>query len=176
MKFTEGSVSGAFVIDLDQREDSRGFFARMWCQRELADRGLVGRVTQVNTGFSTSSGTLRGLHFQRSPYAEVKIVRCLRGTVFDVVVDLRPASPTHRRWMGVELSGENGRMLYVPEGCAHGYLTLQDATELMYLTSEGYAPDAASGVRYDDPAFGIDWPGPVKVISDADCSWAPYLT
>ena len=174
MIFSKCKVQGAYVIALDRREDERGFFARFWCEKELSEHGLVGRVAQINTGYSHKAGTLRGMHYQRPPHDEVKIVRCVRGAVYDVVVDLRPASPTYRQWAGVDLSGENGLLVYVPEGCAHGYLTLQDATELLYLTSKAYAPESATGVRYDDPAFGIVWPGVPQVMSKADRDWPDY--
>jgi dTDP-4-dehydrorhamnose 3,5-epimerase len=174
MQFQSGSVADAWVVDLERRGDERGFFARMWCETEFANRGLVARISQINTGFSHRAGTLRGMHFQRRPHEEVKVVRCLRGSVFDVIVDLRPGSATYRRWMGVELSCDNGRMLYVPEGCAHGYITLEDSTELMYFASRPYAPDAASGVRFDDQAFGIAWPIKPLVVSQADRSWPDF--
>ena len=172
MLFEEGSVGGAYLIRPQPRTDERGHFARVFCEKTLAERGLVGHVSQVNTGFSPRQGTLRGLHYQRAPHAEVKIARCLRGAVFDVVVDLRAASPTYKRWFGATLTAENGHMLYAPEGTAHGYLTLAADTELMYLTSYPYAPDAAAGVRFDDPAFGIDWPGEITMVSQADRQWA----
>lgn len=174
MKFAPGRIAGSYVIDLEKRADDRGWFARAWCERELAAQGLSTRISQVNVGVSLMAGTLRGLHYQLAPHAEVKLVRCSRGAVFDVAVDLRPDSPTFRGWHGCELSGESGRMLYVPEGCAHGYLTLTDDAELMYFTSRPYAPDAARGVRYDDPAFSIDWPAPVSTISPADASWPDF--
>lgn len=174
MRFDETTVNGAFVVVPERRNDERGFFARLFCDRELSERGLCGTVRQVNTGFSPRAGTLRGLHYQAPPYAEVKIVRCVRGAVFDVVVDLRPDSPTFKNWYGVELTADNGLLLYAPAGTAHGYLTLEPDTELIYATSVPYAPDAATGVRYDDPAFGIRWPGPAQVISAADQSWRPF--
>lgn len=174
MIFTKGEIDGAYIIDLERREDERGFFARFWCEAEFKSQGLSGRVSQINTGYSEKAGTLRGMHYQAAPHEEVKVVRCLRGAVFDVIVDLRPESPTHKRWMGVELTGANGRMLYVPEGCAHGYFTREPATELLYLTSRPYAQQSAGGVRYDDPAFGILWPGGVRVISQADRDWPDY--
>ncbi len=171
LQFTAGTVEGAYLIEPERRSDKRGFFARLWCAQELAARGLVADVAQINTGVSPRRGTLRGLHYQLPPHEEVKIVRCFRGAVFDVVVDLRRGSPTYRRWMGVELTAVNARLLYVPQGCAHGYLTLTDDVELLYLTSRAYAPEAARGLRYDDPAFGIAWPAPARVVSRADASW-----
>ena len=174
MNFEACAVDGAFVITPAPRHDERGYFARVFCQRELADRGLAGDVSQVNTGFSPRAGTLRGMHFQSGEHAEVKIVRCLRGAVFDVVVDLRPESPSFKRWFGVELSAANGRMLYAPAGTAHGYLTLQPDTELLYFTNRPYAPDAARGVRFDDPAFGIGWPGDISLVSAADRGWPDF--
>jgi dTDP-4-dehydrorhamnose 3,5-epimerase len=174
MTFTETTVRGAYIIDLKRLEDERGFFARAWCLHTLRDRGLNEEVAQMNVGFSRAAGTLRGLHYQESPYAEVKIVRCTRGAMFDVIVDLRRESPTFRCWFGIELTAENGRMLYVPEGCAQGYQTLVDETEMSYLTSKPYAPAAARGARFDDPAFGIRWPRPVKVISKADRAWPDF--
>jgi len=174
MQFDALPIAGAFLIRPTLRTDERGHFARLWCEEELRKQGLVDRVAQVNTGFSPKAGTLRGMHFQRAPHAEVKIARCVRGAVFDVAVDLRVASPTYRRWAGVELAPDNGCMLYVPEGCAHGYLTLAADTELIYFTSFRYEPGSAGGVRHDDPAFAIRWPVPVKVISTADASWPGF--
>jgi dTDP-4-dehydrorhamnose 3,5-epimerase len=169
--FTETDVAGSFVIDLERRGDERGFFARSWCAAEFEAVGLNPEVAQINVGCSQKKGTLRGMHYQHAPYGEVKIVRCTRGAVFDVVLDLRPESATHRRWWGTELTAENRRMLYVPEGCAHGYQTLEDDCEITYLASVPFAPDHARGVRYDDPAFGILWPLAVSVISDQDRTW-----
>lgn len=174
MLFEEVGVKGAFVITPERRADERGFFARMFCDKELAERGLAVHIRQINTGFSPRSGTLRGLHYQARPHAEIKIVRCVRGAVYDVVVDLRPDSPTFKQWFGVELTAENGCLLYAPEGTAHGYLTLANDTELIYLTSHAYAPQAAHGVRFDDPAFGIEWPAEVRVVSQADRSWPDF--
>jgi dTDP-4-dehydrorhamnose 3,5-epimerase len=171
VKFTECSVSGAFIVEPERREDERGFFARLWCGQEFASRGLAGQVAQINTGVSPRRGTLRGMHYQVAPHEEVKIVRCVRGAVFDVAVDLRPGSPTYRQWAGVDLTADNARMLYVPAGCAHGYLTLTDDTEVIYLASHAYAAASARGVRYDDPAFGIAWPGAALVVSSADRAW-----
>lgn len=175
MKFTPGAIVGSYIIDLDRRQDERGYFARAWCEREFSEQGLSTRIVQVNVGVSRVRGTLRGMHYQRAPHAEVKIMRCQRGVVFDVIVDLRPESSTYLHWLGVELSAENGRMLYAPEGCAHGYLTLSDDAELSYSTSEVYAPQYATGVRFDDPAFGIQWPEAVQVISDQDRNWPMHV-
>ena len=174
MVFEELGVIGAFIIEPEKRADDRGFFARLWCQDELQKRGLCGHIAQINTGFSPKVGTLRGMHLQLPPHAEVKIARCTRGAAFDVVVDLRRGSASYRRWAGVELTPGNARMVYVPEGCTHGYLTLADDTELVYTTSHTYASAAARGVRYDDPAFAIGWPAPMRVISQADRSWPDF--
>jgi dTDP-4-dehydrorhamnose 3,5-epimerase len=172
--FRETPLAGAFVIDLEPRTDDRGFFARAWAQDELEAHGLDPRASQANIGVSTRAGTLRGMHYQEAPFAEVKIVRCTAGRIHDVIVDLRPDSPTHRGWFGIELSASNRTALYVPAGFAHGYLTLTDDAECWYLASVPYAPNAARGVRHDDRAFGIDWPVPVSVISDADRAWPDY--
>lgn len=174
MNFQETKIAGSYVIDVRRIEDDRGFFGRTWCRQELAEHGLSQEIVQVNTALSLAKGTLRGMHFQRSPHSEVKIVSCPSGAVFDVVLDLRPESPTFRQWFGVELTADNFRMLYIPEGCAHGYQTLQDNSVLNYTTSAMYAPDHATGVRFDDPAFRIDWPLPVSVISDADAGWPDF--
>ncbi len=174
MIFSETSLTGVYCIEPERREDHRGFFARLWCHREFEEHGLTSQLAQLNVGFTVRKGGIRGMHFQIAPRQEVKIVRCTRGALFDVIVDLRPDSVTYRRWVGIELTAENHRMVYVPEGCAHGYQTLIDDTELCYMTSEFYAPDCARGVRYDDPAFGIEWPLAVTSISDADRSWPDY--
>jgi dTDP-4-dehydrorhamnose 3,5-epimerase len=168
MRFTETKVAGAYLVEPEQLADERGFFARTWCAEEFADHGLNPRLAQANISFNHRKGTLRGMHYQAEPHAEAKLVRCTRGAIFDVAVDLRPGSPTHRAWYGVELSADNRAMLYVPEGCAHGFLTLADATEVAYQMSAPFAPEAARGVRFDDPAFGIEWPGEVLVINERD--------
>ncbi len=167
-------IARGYVIDLERREDHRGFFARSWCQEEFRAHGLNPRVAQVNVGFSRKKGTLRGLHYQLPPYEEARLVRCTMGAIYDVIVDLRPDSSTHKQWVGVELTAENRRMLHIPEGCAHGYETLVDNTEMYYQTSQFYAPEYVRGIRHDDPTFGIEWPLPVDVISDADRSWPDY--
>jgi dTDP-4-dehydrorhamnose 3,5-epimerase len=174
MTFTETELKGAFVVGVRKIEDERGFFARGWCRKELEGAGLNPNLAQINFASSLKKGTLRGMHFQVAPDAEAKLVRCTRGSIFDVIIDLRPDSPTHGRWFGVDLSAENYLMLYVPEGFAHGYQTLTDDAEMYYTTSAFYAPSAARGVGFDDPAFGIQWPLPVAVISDADKRWPDY--
>lgn len=171
MEFTQAPISGTYVIDVKRIVDERGYFGRLWCMREFEAHGLAATIVQSNIGVSKSKGTLRGLHYQKAPHREVKIVRCSRGAIFDVLVDLREDSPTYKRWFGLELTQENARMLYVPEGCATGYLTLQDDTEIYYHTTEFYHPESATGVRYDDPAFGIVWPDQIRVISDNDKHW-----
>jgi dTDP-4-dehydrorhamnose 3,5-epimerase len=174
LKYEPLDVAGAYAIRPEPRRDERGYFARLWCEEDFVAHGLSSRIAQINTGFSPRAGTLRGMHFQVEPHAEVKVVRCTAGKVFDVVIDLRIFSPTYRRWAGKILSPEDGLMLYVPQGCAHGYLTLEPDTELMYSASCAYAPASARGVRYDDTAFGIEWPGEVTVISTADASWPDF--
>lgn len=171
MIFTETEISGSYLIDVKRIGDERGFFGRLWCEREMEEMGLVSTIKQSNIGVSPLKGTLRGLHYQTAPHQEVKIIRCPRGAIYDVIVDLRPDSPTFKKWFAVELTAENSRMLYVPEGCATGYQTLVDDTEIYYHTSEFYHPESATGVRHDDPAFGIEWPLPVAAISDNDKNW-----
>jgi dTDP-4-dehydrorhamnose 3,5-epimerase len=173
--FTETQIPGAFLVDIELREDDRGFFARAWDVDEFEAFGLAGRVAQCNVSFNRVAGTLRGMHFQRAPHEEAKLVRCTRGAIYDAIVDLRPDSPAFRRWIAVELSEENRRALYVPEGCAHGYQTLIDATETFYLVSERYTPGSEGGVRWDDPAFGIEWPhADPRIMSEKDASWADF--
>ena len=174
MEFVEVDVAGAYLLRPQLRTDERGLFARIFCTQELAEHGLVGEISQVNTGFSPRAGTLRGMHFQTGSDAEVKIMRCVRGAAYDVVVDLRADSPTFLRWFGAELTPENGCMLYAPAGTAHGYLTLEPDTELTYTTNRPYAPHATGGVRFDDPSFGIRWPREIQVISQADRSWPAF--
>jgi dTDP-4-dehydrorhamnose 3,5-epimerase len=171
MHFTGTYIAGAWVVDADPHEDDRGRFMRAWCSREFAEHGLDFLPVQANMGFSFRKGTIRGMHFQIAPALEAKLVRCTRGTIYDVVVDLRPESPTYRKWYGVELGAENGRMLYVPERCAHGYQTLEDNTEIYYMTSGFYAPNLAYGVRFDDPAFSVQWPCVPSVVSEQDRNW-----
>lgn len=174
MRFTPTELKDAYVIDIEQRADERGFFARTWCQQEFAQHGLVATIAQANMSYNHKRGTLRGMHFQRAPHAEVKIIRCTRGAIYDVIIDLRPESPTYKRWIGVELTAKNYRMLYVPEGFGHGFQTLEDETEVAYNVSQFYTPGAEGGVRYNDPAFGIEWPLPVSVISEKDADWPDF--
>ncbi|RJO68879.1 MAG: dTDP-4-dehydrorhamnose 3,5-epimerase [Myxococcales bacterium] len=168
MQFTETRLPGAYLIDPEPIEDERGYFVTDWTRAELEARHLNAGLIQGNLSYNAKRGTLRGLHFQVAPYAEVKLVRCLRGALWDVIVDLRPDSPTFKQWTPVELSAANRRLLYVPEGFAHGYVTLEDHTEVMYLVSQYYHPEAARGLRWDDPAFGIPWPIPPACISARD--------
>ncbi len=168
MIFTETKIPGAFVIDLEKRGDDRGFFARVFCQDEFRDRGLVNHFIQVNDSHSAHAGTLRGMHYQLGDHGETKLVRCIRGRLYDVVLDLRPASPTFGQSVGAELSAENRRMMYVPRGCAHGFVTLDDDTEAFYFVDALYAPTHERGVRWNDPAFNIDWPRLPAVLSDKD--------
>jgi dTDP-4-dehydrorhamnose 3,5-epimerase len=169
--FTTCAIEGVLIVEAERREDERGFFARLWCARELAEHGLDFRIAQINVQVSPRARTLRGLHFQEAPFQEVKTVRCTRGRVFDVAVDLRAGSATYCKWIGIEMCAGDAKSILVPEGCAHGYLTLEPETEVVYLTSEFYAPDAARGVRFDDPAIDIRWPYAPAVISSADRGW-----
>jgi dTDP-4-dehydrorhamnose 3,5-epimerase len=171
MRFTETDVVGAWVIDPNPHGDGRGRFLRAWCAREFAEHGLDFLPVQANMGFSARKGTVRGMHFQEAPALEAKLVRCTRGAMFDVVLDLRPNSPSYGKWYGAELTAENSRMLYVPEHCAHGYQTLEDGTEMYYMTSAFYTPSTVRGVRFDDPAFDIRWPLVATVVSEQDRNW-----
>jgi dTDP-4-dehydrorhamnose 3,5-epimerase len=174
MILTETELPGAYVIDLEPIEDSRGFFARAWSVKEFAVHGLETHIAQCNVSFNERTGTLRGMHFQRAPHEEVKVIRCTQGALFDVIVDLRPGSPSFCGWIGVELSGDNRRALYVPGGFAHGFQTLTDGSEVFYMISKPHVPGAADGVRWNDPAFGIVWPlGPTE-MSDKDARWPDF--
>lgn len=174
MNFEESKLPGVFQIDLDIKRDERGFFARTWCQNEFAAHGLNARVAQCNTSYNKQKGTLRGIHYQIAPFAEAKVVRCVRGSIYDVVVDLRRESNTFGQWIGVVLTAENRKAVYVPEGCGHGFLTLEDDAEIFYLMSEFYNPDCARGVRWNDPQFGIAWPGKIEVISQRDQTYPDF--
>ena len=176
MRFVKTPIPGALVVELERHTDERGFFARVWDPNELADAGLTPRLAQVSISSSHRAGTLRGMHFQLPPHEEAKLVRCVRGAIFDVVLDLRPASATYLDWHGVRLDEEDGRALYVPEGCAHGFQTLVDYSDVLYLISHPYAPKSSAGVRWDDPAFGIEWPEtPVRTIGERDRAWSDYV-
>jgi dTDP-4-dehydrorhamnose 3,5-epimerase len=166
--FTEAPIPGAFLIELEKRGDERGFFARAFCENEFSAHGLASRFVQVNNSLSRFKGTLRGMHYQLAPKAETKVVRCIRGALLDVILDLRPASPTFGKSYGAELSAENRRMMYVPKGFAHGFVTLQDDTEAFYFVDEFYAPTEERCIRWNDPRFAIAWPAEPAVISDKD--------
>lgn len=174
MIITETSLHGAFVVELERYQDARGFFARSWSQREFAERGLDDRLVECDISYNLKRGTLRGLHYQSAPDAQVKLVRCTAGVIFDCIVDLRPESPTFARWIGMELSGENRVALYVPEGFAHGFQALSDGAEVHYQMSQAHAPASERGVRWDDVAFGIRWPEAVTVISDRDRAYPDF--
>lgn len=168
MIFRETKLKGAYVIEPERSEDERGFFARTWCRKEFGDHGLDPAVMQCNISFNKKSGTLRGMHYQTAPHAEAKLVRCTQGSVFDVIIDLRKGSETYKDWFGVELTRDNHNMLYIPENFAHGFLTLEDNTEVFYQMSEFYYSECSRGVRWNDPAFSIQWPVKVSIISDRD--------
>lgn len=174
MIFTPTSIRGAYVVEPERLEDERGFFARTWCEREFREAGLDPRVVQCNISFNGARGTLRGLHWQARPHEEAKLVRCTQGAIHDVIVDLRPNSPSYTGHFAIELSSTNRKALYVPGSCAHGFLTLEEDTEVFYQMSEFYVAEAARGVRWNDPAFGIEWPEPVRVISERDASYPDY--
>jgi dTDP-4-dehydrorhamnose 3,5-epimerase len=171
MHFTETPIPGVWVIDPEFRGDDRGRFFRAWCSGEFASHGIRFLPLQANMGLSVLRGTVRGMHYQVEPAPEAKLVRCTRGAIFDVAVDLRLGSSTYGQWFGAELTEENARMLFVPESCAHGYQTLEDRTEMYYMTSQVYTPSACRGARFDDPAFGIRWPLPATAVSDQDRNW-----
>jgi dTDP-4-dehydrorhamnose 3,5-epimerase len=175
VKFLPTRLTGACVIELERFEDERGFFARSFCRDEFAAHGLKAAFVQCNVSFNATRGTLRGLHYQASPHEEAKLVRCTRGAIFDVIVDLRKGSGTYLQWISVELTAENHRMLYVPEGFAHGFQTLEDGSEVFYHMSEMFRPEAARGARWNDPAFGITWPLPRPTMSARDAGYANFV-
>jgi len=174
MIFTPTAVEGVCIIEAEPHTDERGVFARTWDVREIRECGLAQPIVQCSTSFNRYEGTLRGMHYQAPPHAEGKYVRCTRGTAYDVAVDLRPDSPTYKQWAGTELSADNRRTLYVPPGCAHGFLTLEGATEIYYQITTAYAPSHARGVRWDDPAFEIEWPGSVRHIKERDRTYPNF--
>ncbi len=174
MIFKETKLKGAYIIEIEKLEDERGFFARAWCKKEFEKHNLISRLVQANVSFNKKMGTLRGMHYQLAPYEETKLVRCTRGAIYDVIIDLRPDSNTYGQWMSVELTSENYKMLYVPENFAHGFLTLEDDSAVSYQVSEFYSPGSEHGIRYDDPVFRIDWPLEVTVISEKDKSCTDF--
>ena len=174
MIFTETELKGAFLIEPDRKEDARGFFARTWCVEEFKAHGLDPRVVQCNISFNKKKGTLRGMHWQVAPHPEAKLVRCTMGALWDVIIDLRPASPTYQQHLGVELTPENRKMLFIPEGFAHGFQTLADNTEVFYQMSEFFAADCARGLRWNDPAFGIAWPPGERIINERDNNYPDF--
>lgn len=174
MRFSETRLEGAYIVEIEKLQDNRGFFARSWCKKEFEAQGLISRVVQANVSSNKKKGTLRGMHYQFAPYEETKLVRCTRGAIYDVIIDLRPDSPTYAQWIGVELTAENYKMLYVPENFAHGFQTLANDTEIIYQVSQFYTPGSEGGIRWNDPAFAIKWPLEVQVISDKDKSWVDF--
>lgn len=174
MNFVATILPGVFEIRTEPHRDERGFFARTWCEQEFAAHGLNPRIVQCNISFNSWKGTLRGMHFQAAAHAEAKLVRCTMGSIYDVILDLRPGSAGYKKWVGIELTAQNRTMVYIPEGCAHGFITLEDDTEVFYQMSEFYHPESARGVRWDDPAFGIVWPTQVEVISQRDAGYLAF--
>lgn len=174
MIFTETPLQGAFTIQLEKRQDDRGFFARTWCANEFANAGLKTNLAQQNMSLTLKAGTIRGMHFQKAPHSETKVIRVTCGRIYDVIIDLRSQSPTYKQWFGIELSRDNYTMLYVPEGFAHGFVTLEDTCEVSYLVTAFFTPDADSGVRYNDPAFAIQWPIPITLVSEKDANFPDF--
>ena len=171
MIFTETTVNDAYIVELDKREDHRGFFARTWDKNEFEEHNLNSNLVQCNVSFSKKRGTLRGMHYQKKPFEESKLIRCTKGKIFDVIIDLRTHSSTFKKWFGVELTQENYKMLYVPEGFAHGFQSLEDNSEIIYQVSEFYTPNSELGIHWNDPAFNITWPIEEKTITEKDNSW-----
>lgn len=174
MQFHETKLPGVFEIYIEPHSDDRGFFARSWCQKEFEAHGLNTRLVQCNISFNLRKGTLRGMHFQAQPHAEAKVVRCTKGAIYDVILDMRPSSLAYRNWVAVVLTSAKRNMVYIPEGCAHGFLTLEGETEVFYLMSEFYVGESARGVRWNDRAFGIQWPDRVEVISQRDAAYPDF--
>lgn len=173
MLFTETKLKGAYIVDVDMRTDHRGGFARVFCAKDFEEQGLKPVVAQTNLSFNNQVGTLRGMHYQVPPAAETKLIRCIKGAIYDVIIDMRPESPTYMQYFGIELTAENRRALYIPEMFAHGYQALTDGAEVIYQVGEFYTPGYERGIRYDDPALRIEWPIPVTVISQKDANWEP---
>ena len=175
MIFKETRFESVYIVEIEKHTDDRGFFGRTWCKDEFEAHGLNAGVLQSNIAFSKFRGTLRGLHYQDEPYAEAKLIRCIKGSLYDVIVDLRPQSATYTQWLATELTEDNYKMIYVPEGFAHGYQTLEDNTEIFYQVSQIYSPEFERGIRFNDPLLRIQWPGDIRTISDKDLSWKDYL-
>lgn len=175
MQFTQTRLNGAYIIDIEPINDDRGFFARSWCEKEFSEKDLPYRIAQCNISYNKEKGTLRGLHFQGHPFEEDKIIRCINGSLFDVIVDIRPNSKTYLEWFGIELSSENKRSMFIPKGFAHGFQTLDDETEVLYQISEFYKPSHSMGIKFDDPKIGVVWPLSSPIISEKDRSYA-YIT
>lgn len=175
MIFNKTDLEDAYIIDLEKLGDQRGFFARAYCKDEFNERNIKLPVVQANVSYSRDKGTLRGMHYQTAPNEEAKLVRCTKGSIYDVIIDVREDSPSFKKWIGVELNEQNHRMLYVPEGFAHGFITLDDDAEVTYQVSEFYTPGAERGIRWNDPVFSIDWPVDVKVISEKDKNWSDFV-
>jgi len=173
MNFIETKLPGAYIIELDKVGDERGFFSRVWCRKTMEEQGLNTNIAQINTSYNAHKGTLRGLHYQQAPYEEVKIVQCIRGSIYDVIVDIRPESPTYKQWFGIQLDEDCGKLLYSPEGFAHGYQTVKNNSAIIYPTSEFYTPESERGIKWDDPAIGIKWPLVPGSMSEKDLSWLP---
>jgi dTDP-4-dehydrorhamnose 3,5-epimerase len=173
--FTETKIAGAFIIEIEKKADQRGFFSRTWDVDICEAHGLNPRIVQANTSFTSQKGTIRGLHYQGAPYQEAKTLRCIRGRIFDVIIDLRPKSPTYLQWFGLELSAIEHKILYVPENIAHGFQTLEDNAEVTYQASQYYTPEAERGIRFNDPTINIKWPKPVSAISDKDRNWGDFV-
>lgn len=176
MIFTETKLKNSFILEPERLYDERGFFARAWCQKEFEAHGLESGLVQCNISFSKTRGTLRGMHYQAAPYEEAKLVRCTRGAIYDVMIDLRPDSPTFKQYVAVSISAENRKMVYIPKGFAHGFQTLEDDTEVFYQMTEFYHPDSSKGIRWNDPTFGIDWPIEVSVISERDRLYTNFIS
>ncbi len=175
MIFKETELKGAIIIEIDRAEDERGFFARSFCAKEFEEHGLNPCISQCNISYNEKKGTIRGMHYQVVPYEEAKLVRCTKGAIYDVIIDLRPDSLTFKKWVAVELTEENRRLLYVPERFAHGFQTLEDHTEVFYQMSESYHPECAQGIRWNDPTFGIKWPVDVQIISIGDQQYRDFV-
>jgi dTDP-4-dehydrorhamnose 3,5-epimerase len=174
MLFTETKIPGVFIIELEKRQDERGYFARAWCHKEFADHGLPAFL-QTNMSMSRHKGTIRGLHYQLAPHGEAKYLRCIRGAIFDVALDLRRESPTYKQWLGVELTADNRKAVFIPEGLAHAYQALTDDAEVIYSSSCAYTPGAERGIRWNDPAFSIEWPIREAIVSDKDARWSDFV-